>query len=95
MALAARLSASAPLPCGGMDSIGGAETLQLLMLAFGAALLIGNLAALAKPPSKTPAGQLRRAPKWRTIAMALVGLAIAVWALASIGTNPTTTIVGR
>lgn len=77
-----------------MDSIGGAQTLQLLMLAFGAALLLGNVMALAKPPSAPKDGNLRRAPKWRTVAMALVGLAITVWALASLGTAPNTTVVG-
>jgi hypothetical protein len=60
----------------------GEDLLAWLVLAFGGAMFVGNVAALAKP-RQTPRedGELTTAPKARSIAMALLGLVAAVWAL--------------
>ena len=53
-----------------------------LVLAFGGAMFVGNVAALAKPRQTTREdGELTTAPKARSIAMASLGLVAAVWAL--------------
>lgn len=63
----------------------GEDLLAWLVLALGGALLIGNVAAIVRPPD-TPheEGALERAPVTRSIVMAVVGLVAAVWALASL-----------
>lgn len=63
----------------------GEDLLAWLVLALGGALLIGNVAAIVRPPD-TPReeGALERAPVTRSIVMAVVGLVAAVWALASL-----------
>jgi len=63
----------------------GDDLLAWLMLALGGALFIGNLAAVIRPPERPrEAGSLERAPVARSVAMALVGLVAAIWALASL-----------
>lgn len=64
--------------------LGGRELLDLLVLAFGAALLVGNVAALVRPPDQRDEGDLERPPIGRTLAMASVGALAALWALASL-----------
>ena len=63
----------------------GDDLLAWLVLALGGALLIGNVAAVLRPPDglRQP-GELERAPVVRSLAMAVVGLIAAVWALASL-----------
>lgn len=63
----------------------GEDLLAWLVLALGGALVAGNLMAIIRPPER-PAeeGQLARAPVWRSVLMALVGLVAAIWALASL-----------
>ncbi len=58
--------------------------LPLLVLALGAALVFGNVAAIVRPPSKPDEGDLERAPVRRSVGMALIGTLAAVWALASL-----------
>ena len=60
----------------------GEDLLAWLLLAFGGAMFVGNLAAVFKPRD-TPReeGELTRAPMVRSIAMAALGLVAAVWAL--------------
>ena len=58
--------------------------MQLLVLALGAALFLGNVLAVVKPPTKAKGVTLARAPRGRTIAMAAVGLVVSLWALASL-----------
>jgi len=60
----------------------GEDLLAWLLLAFGGAMFVGNLAAVFKPRD-TPReeGELTRAPMLRSIAMAALGLVAAVWAL--------------
>ena len=65
-----------------MDLLG--DDLPLLVLALGAALFVGNVLAIVRPPSKAKDGDLRRAPPARSLVMAAIGLLAAIWALASI-----------
>jgi hypothetical protein len=62
----------------------GDRLLPLLVLALGGAMVVGNGAALFRPPPRAKAGELTRAPMARTVAMMSVGLVAAVWALASL-----------
>jgi hypothetical protein len=62
----------------------GENLLAYLVLALGGALLVGNVAALFRPPSDAGDGELRRAPVARSLTMAAVGLVAAGWALASL-----------
>jgi hypothetical protein len=63
----------------------GEDLLAWIMLALGAALVVGNTAALIKPPQgERAATDLERAPVGRSVAMALLGLVAGIWALASL-----------
>jgi hypothetical protein len=63
----------------------GDDLLAWLMLALGGALLVGNVAAIVRPPERPQEeGALERAPITRSVVMAMVGLVAAVWALASL-----------
>jgi hypothetical protein len=62
----------------------GEDLLAWLVLALGGALAAGNVLALLRPPPEAKEGELTRAPVGRTVAMAVVGLVAAVWALASL-----------
>jgi hypothetical protein len=64
--------------------LGGRELMLLLLLAFGGALLVGNVAALVRPPQRQDAGEVERAPLARSVIMALLGGIAALWALASL-----------
>jgi len=60
----------------------GEDLLAWLVLAFGGAMFVGNVAAVVKP-RETPReeGELTQAPKVRSVAMAMLGLVAAVWAI--------------
>jgi hypothetical protein len=63
----------------------GDDLLAWLVLALGGALLVGNVAAIVRPPDRPlEEGALERAPITRSLVMAGVGLVAAVWALASL-----------
>jgi hypothetical protein len=64
----------------------GEDLLVYLVLAFGGALFVGNLAALVRPPGPREGddGEPLRAPVARSLVMAGLGLVGAVWALASL-----------
>jgi hypothetical protein len=62
----------------------GDDLLPLLLLALGAALLVGNVAALMRPPERPRSGELTRAPVARSVVMAVAGGIATVWALASL-----------
>lgn len=62
----------------------GDQLLPSLVLALGAAMFVGNGLALVRPPDRPRDGELERAPVGRSVAMALIGLVAAVWALASL-----------
>ena len=65
----------------------GEDLLAYLVLALGAALFVGNLLAVVKPPDQPKEGDLGRAPIGRSVAMAVLGLVAALWALASLITG--------
>jgi hypothetical protein len=62
----------------------GEDLLAYLVLALGAALFVGNLLAVLKPPDRPRDGDLQRAPVTRSIVMAALGLVAALWAAASL-----------
>jgi hypothetical protein len=63
----------------------GEDLLPLLVLAIGGAMVIGNLAALVRPPDQSHHDEdLERAPLGRSVVFILVGLVATVWALASL-----------
>lgn len=63
----------------------GDDLLAWLTLALGGALLVGNVAAIVRPPAEPKEeGALERAPLARSVVMAAIGLVAAVWALASL-----------
>ena len=63
----------------------GDDLIVYLVLAMGAALLVGNVAALVRPPTREPLeGELEKAPVARSLVMAGIGLVAAVWALLSL-----------
>ena len=63
------------------------DLLPLLVLALGAAMVVGNGLAIVRPPQKPKPGELARAPKSRSLVMILIGLIAAVWALATLLTG--------
>lgn len=72
---------------GGAPVFLGENLLAYLVLALGAALFVGNLLAVLKPPGEPKPGDLGRAPVARSLTMAFVGFAAALWALASLIVN--------
>jgi hypothetical protein len=61
------------------------DLLPLLVMALGAAMAVGNLAALVRPhegPGRK-ASDLERPPLTRTLVYVAIGLIAAIWALAS------------
>ena len=60
----------------------GEDLLAWLVLAVGGAMFVGNVAAVFRPrEAPREEGELTQAPKARSLAMALLGLVAAVWAL--------------
>ena len=62
----------------------GNNLMAWLVLALGAALLVGNALALLHPPQRPQRGELRSAPFGRTLVMMAIGGLAALWALASL-----------
>ena len=63
----------------------GDDLLAWLTLAFGAALFVGNLLAIIKPPARQlDDSNLERAPVMRSVVFSGIGLVAAIWALASL-----------
>ena len=62
----------------------GDDLLPLLVLALGAAMVLGNVMAIVRPPKERKEGELDRAPKGRSLGMATLGLVAAIWAFASL-----------
>jgi hypothetical protein len=69
---------------GTSDLFGGASLLQLLVLAFAGALVVGNALALVRPPSQAKEGQLPRPATGRAVTMIVIGLIAAIWAIATL-----------
>ena len=68
----------------GTGVLGGPGLLVWIVLALGAAMLVGNVAAIVRPPPRARDDDLARAPVTRSAVMAAIGLLAAVWALASL-----------
>jgi hypothetical protein len=63
----------------------GEDLLAYLVLAIGGALAVGNLLALVRPPDeRQDEDDLERAPVGRSLVMAALGGAAAIWALGSL-----------
>jgi hypothetical protein len=62
----------------------GEDFLPWLVLALGAAMAVGSVLALVRPPEKRGDSDLERAPVARSLVFATVGCVAAVWALASL-----------
>lgn len=62
----------------------GDDLLPLLVLAIGGAMFVGNVLAVLRPPPRPRDDELERAPVGRSLAMAVIGLVAALWALASL-----------
>jgi hypothetical protein len=63
------------------------QLLPWLLLAFGAAMVVGNLAALVRPPAPDPGDigtSADRPPLGRTLVLVLIGAVAAIWAIASL-----------
>lgn len=67
----------------------GEDLLVYLVLALGAAMVVGNGLALIRPPQKSQkkGGALSRAPLGRTLVMIAIGLLAAIWAIATLTTS--------
>ena len=62
----------------------GDDLLEWIILALGAALLVGNGMALLRPPEARAEGDLERPPLARTVTFMVIGAVAAIWALASL-----------
>lgn len=63
----------------------GPDLVPLLMLAFGGAMVAGNVAAMVRPRANPrKAGELTRAPWRRTVPFTLIGLVVGLWGLATL-----------
>lgn len=62
----------------------GEDLLPLLVLALGAAMVVGNGMALVRPPAAPREGELGKAPPARSLVMIGVGLLASIWAVASL-----------
>ncbi len=71
------------------DLFGGTTSLlQLLVLALGGALVVGNVLALVHPPTRPPvrgrSAPPLRPPLVRSVTMITIGMVAVVWAIASL-----------
>ena len=63
----------------------GEDLLSWLVLAIGAAMAVGNVVALVRPPEQSHHDDdLERAPLGRSVVFIVIGAVAAVWALASL-----------
>ena len=63
----------------------GEDLLAYLVLALGGAMAVGNLAALIRPRrQRRDLTDLERAPVGRSVVFVVVGVAAAVWAVATL-----------
>lgn len=62
----------------------GDNLLPWLLLALGAALGVGNVMAIVRPPASVKQGELEPAPVGRSVVMAILGFVVAAWGLASL-----------
>ena len=67
--------------------LGGPDILAYLVLALGAAMAVGSVLAIVRPPAARREGDLEQAPLGRSVAFAAIGLVAALWALGSLLTS--------
>jgi hypothetical protein len=86
-----RLSVAVKAPpdnSGGTGLLGGADLIVLLVLAFAGALVVGNILALVRPPTRLAAGDGSGPPPrpalGRSLAMIGVGSVAVIWAVATL-----------
>jgi hypothetical protein len=65
----------------------GEDLLAWLVLALGAAMAVGSVLAVVRPPTDAREGDLVKAPVTRSLVMAAVGTVAALWAVASLMTK--------
>jgi hypothetical protein len=70
----------------GSGLLGGPDLLVWIVLALGAAMVVGNLLAIFRPPPRPQEDDLASAPVVRSVVMAVIGGIAALWALASLVT---------
>ena len=72
----------------GNDLFGGTDLLRLLVLAVGGALVVGNVLARVRPPSRLNAGDgsgpAAKPPLARSVIMITVGMIAVIWAIATL-----------
>ncbi|HTO01422.1 MAG TPA: hypothetical protein VL068_12170 [Microthrixaceae bacterium] len=61
----------------------GDDFLPWIVLAFGAAMVVGNVLALVRPPASSSEAAVRP-PMARVVAMIAIGAVAAIWGLASL-----------
>ena len=64
--------------------LGGPDILAYLVLALGAAMAVGSVLALVRPPEVRREGDLEQAPVARSLVFAAIGIVAALWALGSL-----------
>ena len=64
--------------------LGGPDILAYLVLALGAAMAVGSVLALVRPPEARQDGDLEQAPVVRSLAFAAIGIVASLWAIASL-----------
>lgn len=62
----------------------GDDLLPWLVLALGAALAVGTILALVRPPVEREDGNLERPPAGRSAVMIVLGALAALWGIASL-----------
>lgn len=62
----------------------GEDLLPYLTLAVGGGLAIGTLAALLRPRTDAPEGELERPPLGRSLIQIAIGTTVSIWAIASL-----------
>jgi hypothetical protein len=88
--LMARLLASAvsSTSSANNDVFGGTDLLRLLVIAFGGALVVGNVLARIRPPSRVATGDddspPAKPPLARSVTMITIGMVAVIWALATL-----------
>ncbi len=74
-----------PCPAANMGAVFGDDLLVWLVLALGAAMVVGNVIALVRPPARPrDDDDLERAPVARSLLFIVIGVVAAIWALASL-----------